>query len=100
MVLTSSSGGRLIPPVTSTFAISLFKFLIDLSIRSNSALVKDRTSISKVANAGTVLVVVPDFITVGTAVVPKIGFSRDAICNTSFAISVVALIPFSGSNPA
>mgnify|MGYP000256355239 CR=1 FL=1 len=30
-MLTSSSGGRLIPTVTSTFAISLFKFLIDLN---------------------------------------------------------------------
>ena len=100
IVLLSSSGGRLIPPVISTFAISLFRFLIDLSIRSSSALVKDLTSISRVAIAGTVFVVVPDFITVGTAVVPNFGFSKAEICKTSFAISVVALIPFSGSNPA
>ena len=90
------------PPVTSIFASGCVaeSFLIALSTRISSAAENERISISSVARAGTVFVVVPECMTVGTTVVPNSGFASFATSITIAAISVVALIPFSGSSPA
>ena len=63
-------------------------------------MVKDLESTSRLASAGTVLVVLPEVITVGTTLVPNSLFSRAINLLTIFEISTVALIPFSGSKPA
>ena len=90
------------PPDTSSLAsgCAAESFLIAESTRINSALENERISISRVASAGTVLVVVPACMTVGTTVVPNSGFANFATSITIEAISIVALIPFSGSSPA
>ena len=74
--------------------------LIAASTRFNSDSSKDRASISNTAKSGTVFALFPEFISVGTTVVPCFGSSSDESPKTMCAISVVALIPFSGSSPA
>ena len=70
------------------------------STRSCSAIVRARTSTKTDADAGTVLVVVPDVATVGVTVVPWSGSASSVIASTVWASSTVALTPRSGSRPA
>ena len=70
------------------------------STLSCSAWLLTRTSISRNAAAGTVLVVVPTAATVGVTVVPVSGTPISATARIRCDNSTPALIPFSGSMPA
>ena len=97
-----SHGGRLIPPSRWSCAPGMTgrNLRSALSTRCCSRAEVARESIDKVAFAGTVLVVVPDCMKEGTTEVPASGLLSPAILTTCDAISVVALMPFSGSTPA
>ena len=69
-------------------------------IRSASARVVTRTSISADACAGTTLVVVPPWITPTFSVVPAAGSCRSWTRRTWWASSTIALRPSSGATPA
>ena len=97
-----SSGGRFIPPSTSSrmSGSTGVRARIACSTRSPSARSVTRRSTRIRASAGTTLSAVPACATVGVTVVPTSGRPSWLIASTWCDASTNALTPFSGSRPA